>query len=240
MKTVRKVIEIDRDRCDGCGACVTGCAEGALAIVDGKAQVISDSLCDGLGACIGECPKNALRIVEREAEAFDETAVRSPPHGPRPAAPLSPCGCPSARIQVFSGAGAEAGPPAAYTGDAPSALGHWPVQIRLVPPGAPFLEGADLVVAADCVPVALASFHQDFVPGRAVLIGCPKFDDLALYAKRFHDIFAAGGVRSVTTIAMEVPCCSGLPALVKRALEESKAGIPLREVIVSTRGKRLV
>jgi NAD-dependent dihydropyrimidine dehydrogenase PreA subunit len=239
MKTVRKVIEIDRDRCDGCGACVTGCAEGALAIVDGKAQVISDALCDGLGACIGECPQNALRIVEREAEAFDGSAVQPPQRGPRPAAPSPPCGCPSARIQVFSGLAAKAREPATPAGAPPSVLGHWPVQIRLVPPGAPFLEGADLVVAADCVPVALASFQQDFVSGRAVMIGCPKFDDLPLYARKFCEIFAAGGVKSVTTVAMEVPCCSGLPALVKEALEESGADIPLREVIVSTRGRLL-
>ena len=194
MKIVRKIIEIDEEKCDGCGQCVIGCAEGALEIIDGKAKVTSDNLCDGLGACIGECPQGALEIVEREAEAFDEVAVEAHLERQQAAAPAQPagdtlpCGCPSAQLQSFAPQTAcqKANEPTdlkasakspAPTGEVPSALMHWPVQVRLIPPTAPFLKGADLLVVADCVPVAFPSLHQDFLQGRAVMVGCPKFDD---------------------------------------------------------------
>ncbi len=244
MKVIRRIIEIDEERCDGCGLCVPACAEGSLEIVDGKARVIADNLCDGLGACLGECPNDALRIVEREAEAFDEGAVEMHLSGraeetPQPGqeTPAAASGCPSAVIQQFD-------PKAAATPFRPStepnpesALSHWPVQIRLVPPTAPFLKSADLLVVADCVPLAFPSLHQDFMKDKTVLVGCPKFDDAPMYVDRFRQIFETAGIRSITSVMMEVPCCSGLSTILRKALEKSGRHIPLEEVTISTRGK---
>jgi len=239
MKVKRKIIEIDEEKCDGCGQCILSCAEGALKIVDGKARVISDRFCDGLGACLGECPNDALRIVEREAEEFDEEAVEEHLKKQAAAGPseeLIPCGCPSANIAQFQ-------PVAGEQRDAqspvPSALSHWPVQIRLVPPNAPFLKGADLVVVADCVPVAFADLHREFLKGRAVMMGCPKFDDKEEYVEKFVQVFTQAGLKKITAVIMEVPCCAGLPWIIKKALEQSGVKIPMEEVVISTRGKIL-
>lgn len=237
MKVVRKIIQIDEEKCDGCGQCVLACAEGSLEIIDGKAKVISDNLCDGLGACIGECPQDALQIIEREAEEFDEEAVEG--HLAAQATPpqerIIGGGCPSARIQNF----APAATPAGSGADAPSqasALRHWPVQIHLVPPTAPFLKGADLLVLADCVPVAFPSLHSEFLEGKAVMMGCPKLDDAQSYIDKFEQVFRSAGIKSITTVIMEVPCCSGLPMIVKKALEASGKSIPMEQVVISTRG----
>ena len=268
MKIKRKIIEIDEEKCDGCGQCVIGCAEGALEIVDGKAVVISDNLCDGLGACIGECPQDALEIVEREAEAFDEVAVEAHLERQKAAEPAGetlPCGCPSAQLQTFVPQGAcqsanqpktfdnqgPALPPAnrkvggateggaATDGGAASALSHWPIQVRLIPPTAPFLKGADLLVVADCVPVAFPTLHRDFLQGKAVMVGCPKFDDTQEYIQKFSDIFANAGIKRVTVVVMEVPCCSGLPTMVKKGIANAGVEVPLEEVVISTRGQIL-
>ncbi|RJQ66639.1 MAG: 4Fe-4S ferredoxin [Desulfobacteraceae bacterium] len=239
MKIKRKIIQIEEDKCDGCGNCVINCAEGALAVVDGKAKVLSDNLCDGLGACIGECPQDALHIVERDAEAFDEEAVEEHLHSRKNAAQSRealPCGCPSAQIQSFTPC-AQANRPAQRTDEGGSALTHWPVQIRLVPPNAPFLKGADLLVAADCVPVAFPSFHQDLLKGKAVMLGCPKFDDAPAYVEKFSAIFKTAGIKSITVVVMEVPCCAGLPRIVQKALQETGVKIPFNQVVVSTRGR---
>ena len=242
MKIVRKIIQIDEEKCDGCGNCVIGCAEGAIAIVDGKAKVISDSLCDGLGACIGECPQDALKIIEREASPFDEEAVEehlatthiSADHNDKTMA----CGCPSAQIQSFSPC-AQANQPVRQDAGRDSALTHWPVQIRLVPPDAPFLKGAHLLVAADCVPVAFPSFHQDFLQGKTVMLGCPKFDDAPSYVDKFAAIFKTAGIKSITIVVMEVPCCAGLPLIVQKAMEKAGVNLPVDQVVVSTRGRIL-
>lgn len=240
MKLKRKIIQIEEDKCNGCGNCVISCAEGALAIVDGKAKVISDNLCDGLGACIGECPQDALHIIERQAEAFDEGAVEEHLRGQETDAasqedPVA-CGCPSARIQTFSPC-AQANRPVQRSGEGGSALTHWPVQIRLVPPNAPFLKGADLLVAADCVPVAFPSFHEDFLKGKAVMLGCPKFDDAPAYVEKFKAIFETAGIESITIVVMEVPCCAGLPRIVEKAMQQAGVQIPFHQVVVSTRGR---
>ena len=187
MKITRKIVEIDEEKCDGCGQCVIGCAEGALTLVDGKVMVISENLCDGLGACIGECPQGALQIIEKQAEAFDEAAVEahleSVAAGEQSQAPTMPCGCPSTRIQSFApGPAAPAKSPSGH-GTPASALSHWPVQIRLIPPNAPFLKGADLLILADCVPVAFPGLHQELLRDKAVMIGCPKFDKFAAIFK---------------------------------------------------------
>jgi NAD-dependent dihydropyrimidine dehydrogenase PreA subunit len=244
MKVKRKIIEIDEERCDGCGLCVPSCAEGSLAVIDGKARVIADNLCDGLGACLGECPQDALHIVEREAEEFDEVAVEkhlaqqgpsADPHGPVRAG-----GCPSAGVQMFvpDAACETANRPSPVSGG-DSALSHWPVQIRLVPPAAPFLKGADLLVLADCAAVAHAGVQKDFIQGRVVMMGCPKFDDAQSYIEKFTEIFQTAGIRSITTVYMEVPCCAGLPFIVKKALADSGATIPVKEVVIGTRGNVL-
>ena len=243
MKTIRKIIEIDDELCDGCGQCVPSCAEGALQIIDGKARIVSDNLCDGLGACMGDCPNGALKIIERDADEFDEEAVEG--HlskletEKKDAEPVMACGCPSHQIQTFSPA--RDNPPAGSISNTDSALtsalSHWPVQIRLIPAETPFLKNADLLVLADCAAVAYANLHTDLLSGKVVMMGCPKFDDVDEYIEKFKEVFTKAGVKSVTIVTMEVPCCSGLPIIVKKGLEAAKVDLPISEVIVSTQGK---
>jgi Fe-S-cluster-containing hydrogenase component 2 len=248
MKVVRKIIEIDEELCDGCGNCVPSCAEGALEIIDGKARVVADIYCDGLGACLGECPTGALQIVEREAHDFDEQAVEkhlaARATNAAKTIPFVAGGCPSARLQTFDPASATSAPghkedSAQGTRPVESALAHWPVQIMLVPPTAPFLKGADLLVLADCVPVAFPTLHRDFLTGKAVMMGCPKFDDAQHYIEKFAQICRLSGIRSITAVVMEVPCCSALPVIVKKGMALSGVQIPMEEVVISTRGKIL-
>ncbi len=247
MKTIRKIIDINEELCDGCGQCVISCAEGAIRIIDGKAKVISDNLCDGLGACIGECPNDALKIIEREADEFDEEAVEehldsmaSEENTSGKSTEMACGGCPSAQIKTFEPCPGSA----VRTGEAtssrlPSALTHWPVQIRLVPPNAPFLKGADLLVLADCVAVAYPNLHADLLAGKAVMMGCPKFDDVNGYIDKFAQVFQQAGLKSVTVVTMEVPCCSGLPYIVKKAMEAAGTHMPVREIVISGRGEIL-
>ncbi len=239
----RKIIRIDEEKCNGCGLCVPACAEGAIGIIDGKARLAAEKYCDGLGACLGECPQDALTIIEADAEAFDLQAaahMKTLKPAPLPEAPAMPCGCPSTLIQLFPSATAceKTGPPVAQNRPA-SALSHWPVQIRLAPPTAPFLKNADLLVTADCAPVACAGFHQDFLTGKAVLIGCPKFDDVAAYVEKFTEIFQRNAIRSVTVLVMEVPCCQGLPVIIRKAMNQSGQEIPMNVVVISLRGEIL-
>ncbi|MFZ5570469.1 MAG: ATP-binding protein [Thermodesulfobacteriota bacterium] len=243
MKIMRKIIEIDDERCDGCGQCVPACAEGAIQVIDGKARVIEDRFCDGLGACLGECPNGALRVIEREADEFDEEAVEE--HlahsvtAPEPAKTMA-CGCPSAQIQSFEPRTPcqMANAPQQVAGEA-SALSHWPVQIRLVPPDAPFLKNADLLILADCAAVAYPTLHRDFLKGKVVLMGCPKFDDAEAYMDKFTAIFRTAKPRSITSVFMEVPCCGGLPMMVRKALAAAGGQIPHQEVVIACRGKIL-
>jgi Pyruvate/2-oxoacid:ferredoxin oxidoreductase delta subunit len=242
---LRKIVRIDEAKCDGCGDCVPSCAEGAIAIVGGKARLVGDVLCDGLGACLGECPQGAITVVEREADAFDELAVKA--HlgraaQPRPRfnvlaanpEPATGGGCPGSRAMTIQRAPrAATGAPA--TGQ--SRLGQWPVQLQLVPVQAPFFRGADLLVAADCVPFAYARFHDEFLDGRAVVVGCPKLDDVAPYAEKLAAIIAAGGVKSVTVVRMEVPCCAGLSRLAREAIAAVGGEIPFRDLVVGTDGQ---
>jgi NAD-dependent dihydropyrimidine dehydrogenase PreA subunit len=244
MKIKRNIIEIDEDLCTGCGECVTGCAEGALEIIDGKAKLVSEVYCDGLGACIGECPTGALKIIQREAEDFDEDAVeerlktltseenQQPSH--------MACGCPSSQIQTFAPSDScdEANRPTAQD-TVGSSLSHWPVQLRLVPPTAPFLRNADLLVAADCTGFAYPDLHRELLKGRILLIGCPKFDDTREYVEKFGEIFRASSIKSVTVAVMEVPCCSSLPEIVKMGMKYAGKQIPLEKVVISNRGKIL-
>jgi ferredoxin len=242
MKIKRKIIEIDEARCSGCGECAQACAEGAIQMIDGKAKLISENYCDGLGACLGECPEGALTITERESEEFDPAAVEKhlKAHeaggGGHEEMPMA-CGCPSKNIEVFPSSLPAGGRPAGKgTAEAQSALTHWPVQIRLVPPTAPFLKNADLLIAADCTPLAYAGFHQDLLPGRVVMMGCPKFDDAEEYVEKFTEVFRIAEVRSITVVDMEVPCCSKLPMIVRKALALSQKKIPIEEIVIGRRG----
>jgi Pyruvate/2-oxoacid:ferredoxin oxidoreductase delta subunit len=241
MAAKRTIIEINEALCDGCGLCVPACAEGAIQIIDGKAKLVKDIFCDGLGACLGECPRGALAIIEREAEAFDESAVHEHLAALRksPARPhlREQAGCPSMMIHFGAPAERKISKPGGPSVRTPSALAQWPVQIRLIPPSAPFLKKARLLVAADCVPVACGSFHEDFLDGRVVMLGCPKFDDVQLYLDRFTEIFRKNDIQDITVLDMEVPCCSALPRIVREALARSGKDIPLRELIVSIGGK---
>ena len=245
MKVNRKIIKIDEELCDGCGQCIIACAEGALEIIDGKAKVISDNLCDGLGACLGDCPQNALEIIEREADEFDEEAVEARLAEQKKADSSKPatiqCGCPSAGLQIFDKAetGAAAPESTAGQGAEASALTHWPVQIRLIPPTAPFLKNADLLVMADCVPVAFPTFHRDFLKGKSIAMGCPKLDDAEGYIEKFAEIFNVADIKSITTVVMEVPCCAGLPIIVERGMEKAGKTVPMEQVVISTKGQIL-
>ncbi|HQO77757.1 MAG TPA: 4Fe-4S binding protein [Thermodesulfobacteriota bacterium] len=240
MQVKRKILEIDQDRCDGCGNCVLACAEGAIRIIDGKARVVSERFCDGLGACLGECPRDALAIVEREAEEFDETAVGehlASSHEVHSSKPGRMHGCPSAQVQCFSGSqlsAAQGRLQPSHTAE--SALTHWPIKIRLVPATAGFLKNADLLVAADCTAASYPAFHQDFLAGRTVLMGCPKFDDVASYVQKFAEIFSTAEIRSVTVLVMEVPCCQGLPVIVKKGMELAGKHIPLEVAVIKPNG----
>jgi len=244
MKIKRKIIEIDEELCDGCGQCVPSCAEGALDIVDGKARLVSEVYCDGLGACLGECPTGALQIVEREVEDFDEEAVeeflKSKAKETPPQEATLPCGCPSTQIQSFISPTPcqEANEPISQE-SSESAMSHWPVQISLVPPTAPFLKGSNLLIAADCTPVAYPDFHRDFLRGKTVMVGCPKFDDVEEYIQKFADIFKTADIKSITALIMEVPCCSSLPVIIKKAMDAAGKDIPMEEIVISTRGEIL-
>jgi len=232
MKVLRKIIEIDEEKCDGCGQCVPACEEGAIQIIDGKARLIAEKYCDGLGACLGECPNDAIKLVEREAEDFDEEAVQeylksNPKHKDQLA-----CGCPSSQVQILSKDISQSDAGAKLT----SALSHWPVMIKLIPPHAPFLQNADILVVADCVPVAYPNLHRDFLPGKVIMIGCPKFDDPDEYVEKFKQIFSKNNINSVEVLIMTVPCCSALPSIVKKGMEFSGKNIPIKQRVISPEG----
>jgi len=234
----RKIVRIDRNLCDGCGLCVKACAEGAIQLVDGKAALVSDVYCDGLGACLGECPRDAITLEEREAAAFDEQAVAMHlnrlPHSQPPVPSILACGCPGSAMRTL-----DAKPVIAADRGTPltSHLGHWPVQLKLVPPQAPFLQGAEIVVCADCVPFAYPDLHRIFLKGRAVLVGCPKLDDLPYYREKLAAIFQEARPRGVTVLKMEVPCCNGLAQAVLQARDAVRPELPVQVQTVAIRGE---
>ena len=238
-KVLRKIIKIDEEKCDGCGVCVPACAEGALQIVDGKAKLISEKYCDGLGACLGECPQGAITIEERAAEDFDEEAAKLHIEVKKYAMEGLPCGCSSATVTQFEREEAT-GVALEEATNQQSMLSHWPVQLTLVPPTAPFLQGADVVLAADCVPFAYASFHQDFIKDHAVLVACPKLDDFQSHLEKLTDILRHSSLKSLTVVHMEVPCCSGLVHMAKQSIQLSGKDILFKEVTVSIKGDLIV
>jgi NAD-dependent dihydropyrimidine dehydrogenase PreA subunit len=241
----RKIVKIDEEKCTGCGLCIPNCAEGALRVIDGKARLVSDKFCDGLGACLGHCPEDALNVIERDADEFDEKAVEDYLHekekaaaAPKPKAQPQPApftGCPSSRAMHFKVPEAQTRPGSKE--QSVSMLSHWPVQLKLVPINAPYFQDADLLVAADCVPFAYPDFHRDFLKGKAVVVGCPKLDDVQLYREKLTEILRTNSIKSVTVPYMEVPCCFGLVKAVEDALSASGKDIPLKKVKIGVRGE---
>ena len=258
---LRKIIQIDEEKCNGCGLCVPSCAEGVIQVIDGKARLVSETYCDGLGACLGECPQGALTVEEREANDFDPAAVeqylgRPVAHTAAAQAAPVPHACPGSNVQTLRRSEPADAPqacpgsmarvlqqcaalPAAAAADAealPSLLGNWPVQLSLAPIRAPYFAGARLCIAADCAPFALADFHRQFLGGRTLLIGCPKLDNTELYRQKLAQIFSQNDIQSIDVVHMEVPCCFGLVHLVRLALADSGQDIPLTLTKVGIRG----
>lgn len=227
----RKIITIDKEKCNGCGACAAACHEGAISMVNGKAVLTREDYCDGLGDCLPACPTNAISFEEREAPAYDEAAVKKA-QAQKAQANL-PCGCPGTQSKAFH---REA--PAPTAEKAASRLSQWPVQIKLVPVNAPYFENADLLIAADCAAYAYGNFHAEFIRNRITLIGCPKLDD-GDYVDKLTEIIRNNNIRSVTVVRMEVPCCGGLENAAKRALQASGKFIPWGVVTLSTDGRIL-
>ena len=216
---IRRIITIDEEKCNGCGLCADACHEGAIGIVDGKAKLLREDYCDGLGDCLPACPMKAITFEEREAPAYNETAVlaaRKAKEAPQP------CCCPGSACQSVQ--------------TVTNCLGNFPVQITLMPPNAPYLDNADLLIAADCTAYAYGNFHHDFMKNRVTLIGCPTLDAVD-YSQKLTEIFRSNDIRSVTLTRMTVPCCGGLALAVKRAIENSGKNIPLQIVTIAPDGR---
>ena len=229
----RKIIKIDEEKCNGCGLCAQACHEGAIDMVDGKAKLLREDYCDGLGDCLPACPTGAITFEEREAAAYDAAAVEAAKQEKKQA-PL-PCGCPGSRSRALTP------PPAVpHTAQTPAAseLRQWPVQIKLVPVKAPYFDGAKLLIAADCTAYAFASFHQKFVRGHVVLVGCPKLDSVD-YSEKLTEILKNNNIRSVSVVRMEVPCCGGITAAVQRALAQCGKQLPWHVTTISVQGEIL-
>jgi Pyruvate/2-oxoacid:ferredoxin oxidoreductase delta subunit len=228
----RPIIHIDESKCTGCGQCIVSCAEGALAIVDGKARIIRDSLCDGLGACLGHCPEGALTLIEREAEPFDEAAALA--HGQHHPEPL-PCGCPGSQATILSPHRSVPQSGEALT----SALSHWPIKLRLIPATAPFLQGARLLLLADCAGAAAPNLHSQLLPGRTVAMTCPKFEDKGATRAKLQEILGHGSLCEIHVVEMEVPCCSALSHIVAEVLGGLRQNIPATRTILARDGRIL-
>ncbi len=231
---VRNIVKIDEEKCNGCGQCVTACAEGAIKIINGKAKLVSETYCDGLGACLGHCPQDAITIEQREAAEFDEEATKA--YLAKENKPDPGFACPGLAMQRFDEAAKAAPTEADDEPAAPSQLRHWPVQLKLVARTAPYFADADLLLAADCVPFAMGDFHQRFLKGRSVAMGCPKLDDAEFYIEKLADILRANTIRSLTVVHMEVPCCSGLTRVAREAVARSGKSMDFQDVTVSLRG----
>lgn len=232
---LRKIVQIKEEKCNGCGLCIDACHEGALQLVNGKARLVSDAYCDGLGDCLPGCPQDAISIIEREAAAFDEEAVKKHLETKETEPETLACGCPGSSVRVLE----KSQDCSCHSGGiVKSQLGQWPCQIKLVPVNAPFLDNADLLIAADCSAYAYANFHQDFMKNRITLIGCPKLDNVD-YSEKLTDMFRMHEIKSVTVVRMSVPCCGGLVNKVKQAAANSGKNMTVNVVTVDTDGNIL-
>lgn len=243
----RKIVSIDEALCNGCELCVKACHEGAIQMVDGKAQLVSDQYCDGLGDCLPACPTDAIRIIERDADEYSQEAVdlrlaKISAPAIEPVEPM-PCGCPGTMakkiLKPLSGVQIPASKPAEPVAeDIPSQLSQWPVQLKLVNPQADYLKNADILIAADCTAFAYGAFHRDFIQGRITMIGCPKLDDNQHYIEKLAEIFRINLPKSITVVRMEVPCCGGMTTAVKQAMLNSGVIVPYNEVTIGIDGSR--
>jgi Fe-S-cluster-containing hydrogenase component 2 len=238
----RKIVSIDEEKCNGCGECATACAEGAIEIIEGKAKLVSEIYCDGLGACLGECPEGAITIIERDAEEFDEKATeehlkKTKGHKPKQQQhEHQGHSCPGSMMREMKRSESSKDVPTETT---PSELTNWPVQLKLVSPRAPYFNGADLLLVADCVPFALADFHSRFLSGKPVIIGCPKLDDADFYIDKLTEIIKNSSLNSLTVVHMEVPCCSGLTYIANQAVEAAGVDVSLGDVTITISGEVL-
>jgi len=237
----RDIVFIDEDKCNGCGQCIPNCAEGAIKLINGKAKLVDDRFCDGLGACLGHCPQDAITIIKRNAPEFDEVAVKKHLEQPKPEKKAHkehkdlPCGCPgSMAMDLRSEKKEQSG---ASHRQSPE-LRQWPVQLMLVSPEASYFKDADLLVAADCVPFAYPNFHQDFLKGKSLIIGCPKLDDADFYVEKLTEIIKKNTIKSITLVNMEVPCCFGLQRIVEEAVKNSGKILPIRQTVITIRGEK--
>lgn len=228
---IRKIIKIDEDKCNGCGLCAEACHEGAIGIIDGKAKLLRDDYCDGLGDCLPSCPTNAISFEEREALAYDEEAVKA--NQMKKQKNSLPCGCPGTQSKVIKHSPAIE---SSCTASVESKLSQWPVQIKLVPVNAPYFDGANLLIAADCTAYAYGDFHNKFIRNRITLIGCPKLD-MGDYSEKLQAIIESNDIKSVTVVRMEVPCCGGIENAVKTALQKSGKFIPWQVTVIGTDGR---
>lgn len=238
---LRKIVKIDQDKCNGCGLCAAACHEGAIGMVEGKAALLRDDYCDGLGDCLPVCPTGAITFEEREAAAYDHAAVQAnmaQRAGADSDATPAACQCPGTMARAIQRENVPAAQSAPAPAAAESQLAQWPVQIKLAPVNAPYFNGANLLVAADCTAYAYTNFHQDFIRNRITLIGCPKLDE-GDYADKLTEIIRQNDIKSVTVVRMSVPCCGGLENAVKRALQQSGKMIPWQVVTIATDGTRL-
>ncbi len=245
--TVRKIIEIDEEKCNGCGQCILSCAEGALEIIDGKAKLVGDIYCDGLGACLGECPEGAMTIIDREAVDFDEEAVEEllarnkEAEAPQAEAPKTeenlPCGCSSSTIVTLD-TGCGCNEPESAT-DAKSQLGHWPIKLQLLGPNVPFLKDSDLVLLADCTAAAYPNLHQKILKGKVIAMGCPKLDNIDAHIDRLAEILKEAKPRALTVVYMEVPCCKGFVVGAQKAIEKAGVNLPFKTMLIGRNGQLL-
>lgn len=229
---VRKIIKINEEKCNGCGLCAKACHEGAIEMVDGKAKLTREDYCDGLGDCLPACPMNAISFEEREAPAYNEAAVAQ---AKKKSEPL-PCGCPGTHSKLIKRKPCTVNNEPSH--EVQSSLSQWPVQIKLVPVNAPYFDGANLLVAADCTAYAYGDFHNRFIRNRITLVGCPKLDSVD-YSEKLTAIISQNNIKSVTVVRMEVPCCGGIENAVKTALKASEKFIPWQVVTITTDGKIL-
>jgi Fe-S-cluster-containing hydrogenase component 2 len=233
-KLLRKIMQIDESRCN---ECINSCAEGALALVNGKARLVKEKYCDGLAACLRECPQGALSIVEREADQFDEEAAMLHVEAQQRAAKEAVCACPGSAVRQFENVGTKIQSFPVESQE--SNLTHWPVQLTLVPPGAKFLQGSDVLLTAHCAPVAYPNLHRDYLTDHGILIACPKLDDAEAHLAKLVEILQKTDIKSLTVLRMEVPCCSGLTRLARLALSESGKEIPFKEEVIGIHGQVL-